>query len=88
VEAAGRQLEQQTVDLIYSISTSVTLAVKRGTSRVPVVFYAGTDPVAVGLVESYPKPGGRFTGVHGQLSDLSAKRFELLKRYSPVCVGS
>ena len=48
--AAARSLEAQNVDLIYSWSTSVSLAVVRATKKVPIVFYAGTDPVAVGLV--------------------------------------
>ena len=47
------------------------------------MFYAGADPVAVGLVESFRKPGGRLTGIHGQFSDLTAKRLELLKEMIP-----
>jgi putative ABC transport system substrate-binding protein len=61
VEAAARSLEEQKVDLIYVLGTSVTLAAKRATKSVPIVFYVGTDPVAVGLVESFRKPGGRLT---------------------------
>jgi len=83
VEAAARSLEGEKVDLIYAIATSVTLAAKRATKSVPIVFYAGTDPVAVGLVESFRKPGGRLTGIHGQLTDLTAKRLELLKEMIP-----
>ena len=83
VEAAARSLEGEKVDLIYAIATSVTLAAKRATKSVPIVFYAGTDPVAVGLVESFRKPGGRLTGIHGQLTDLTAKRLELLKAMIP-----
>ena len=83
VEAAARSLEDQKVDLIYALATSVTLAAKRATKSVPIVFYAGTDPVAVGLVKSFRKPGGRLTGIHGQFTDLTAKRLELLKEMIP-----
>jgi putative ABC transport system substrate-binding protein len=83
VEAVAQGLEGERVDLIYSLATSVTLAVKRATKRVPIVFYAGTDPVSVGLVESFPKPGGRLTGIHGQFTDMTAKRLELLKEMVP-----
>jgi len=83
VEAAARSLEEQKVDLIYALGTSVTLAAKRATKSIPIVFYVGTDPVAVGLVESFRKPGGRLTGIHGQFSDLTAKRLELLKEMIP-----
>jgi putative ABC transport system substrate-binding protein len=82
-EAAARSLEAEKVDLIYAMTTSVTLAAKRATKSVPIVFYAGTDPVSVGLVESFRKPGGRLTGIHGQFTRLTAKRLELLKEMVP-----
>jgi putative ABC transport system substrate-binding protein len=81
-EAAGA-LEREKVDVIYSVGTSVTLVVKRATKTVPIVFYAGADPVAAGLAESFRKPGGRFTGIYSGFTDLTAKRLELLKEMLP-----
>jgi putative ABC transport system substrate-binding protein len=83
VEQAARDLEREKVDLIYSVASSVTLTVKRATKTVPIVFYAGTDPVTSGLVESFRKPRGRLTGVYGRLADLTAKRLEILKEMVP-----
>lgn len=83
VEAAARSLEGEKVDLIVAMSTSVTLAAKRATRSVPIVFYAGTDPVSTGLVKSFRKPGGRLTGIHGQSTGLAGKRLELLKEMVP-----
>jgi putative tryptophan/tyrosine transport system substrate-binding protein len=83
VEAAARTLESERVDLIYSLATSVTLATKAATTSAPIVFYAGTDPVAFGLVASFRKPGGRLTGIHGRFTELTAKRLELLKEMIP-----
>ena len=83
VEQAAGDLEREKVDLIYAVSSSVTLAAKQATKTVPIVFYAGTDPVALGLVESFRKPGGRLTGVYGRLPDLTPKRLELLKEMVP-----
>lgn len=83
VASMAKGLEAEKVDLIYSLATSVTLEVKRATKSVPIVFYAGTDPVAFGIVESYRKPGGRLTGVHGRFTDLTAKRLQLLKEMIP-----
>ena len=83
LKKAARELETQRVDLIYAISASATNATRQATERVPIVFYAGADPVSMGLVESFAKPGGRLTGVHGQLNELSAKRVELLKALVP-----
>jgi putative tryptophan/tyrosine transport system substrate-binding protein len=83
VAGAARDLERETVDLIYAVTNSVTVAVKRATKSVPVVFYVGTDPVVSGLVETIRKPGGRFTGVHSRFTDLTAKRLALLKEMVP-----
>jgi len=83
LEETARALEREKVDLIWSLATSVTLAVKRATASVPIVFYAGTDPVVVGLVQSYAKPGGRLTGVHSLTTELDGKRLEILKEMSP-----
>lgn len=49
----------------------------------PIVFCAGTDPVVVGLVESFAKPGGRLTGIHYVQTDLTGKRLEILKAIVP-----
>ena len=83
VEAVARSLEAEKVDLIYGLGTSVALRARRATKSVPIVFYAGIDPVAVGLAESLRKPGGRLTGIYTRTMDLTAKRFELLKEMVP-----
>jgi len=83
VEAAARSLEGEKVDVIVAITTSVTLAAKRATRSVPLVFYVGTDPVSSGLVESFRRPGGRLTGIYGQSTALAGKRLELLKEMVP-----
>ncbi len=80
---AARDLEREKVNLIYSIGTSGTLPVKQATTEIPIVFSIGSDPVAVGLVESFAKPGGKLTGVHYLTRDLTAKRLEILKEILP-----
>jgi putative ABC transport system substrate-binding protein len=82
-EEAARSLEREEVNLIYTVATSVTTAVKRATTEVPIVFAIGEDPVVADLVESYAKPGGRLTGVHNRAGDLTAKRLEILKEILP-----
>ena len=82
-EKAAKNLEQEKLDLIYATSTNSTLAAKRATPDIPIVFCAGTDPVVVGLVESFAKPGGRLTGVYNPTTDLTAKRMEILKEIIP-----
>src|SRR5438093_3002399 len=82
-EEAARNLEQEKVNLIYATRTSVTIAAKRATANIPIVFCAGSDPVVLGLVESFAKPGGRLTGVYEPGTDLTAKRLEILKEIVP-----
>jgi putative tryptophan/tyrosine transport system substrate-binding protein len=83
VEESARALEREQVDLLYTVTTSVTVTTKRATATIPIVFCAGTDPVAIGLVEAFAKPGGRLTGVYLLNTDLTGKRIELLKEIVP-----
>ena len=82
-EAAAKNFEQEKVSLIYTTSTSSTIAARRATADIPIVFCAGTDPVVLGLVDSFAKPGGRLTGVYTPVTDLTAKRLEILKEIVP-----
>jgi putative tryptophan/tyrosine transport system substrate-binding protein len=82
VEEEARHLEREKVKILFAVASSVIVAAKKATSEVPIVFI-GSDPVAAGLVESFAKPGGRLTGVHFLLRDLTAKRLEVLKELMP-----
>ena len=78
-EAAAKNFEQEKVNLIYTTSTNSTIEARRATAEIPIIFCAGTDPVVVGLVDSFAKPGGRLTGIYQPATDLTAKRLEILK---------
>jgi putative tryptophan/tyrosine transport system substrate-binding protein len=80
---AARKFEQEKVNLIYTTSTNSTIAARRATAEIPIVFCAGTDPVVLGLVDSFAKPGGRITGIYQPATDLTAKRLEILKEIVP-----
>ncbi len=59
------------------------VAAATATSRVPIVFATGTDPVRDHLVTSLNHPGGNVTGVIFFASNLAAKRLELLRQLVP-----
>jgi len=59
------------------------VAAATATSRVPIVFATGTDPVRDHLVTSLNHPGGNVTGVVFFASNVAAKRLELLRQLVP-----
>jgi putative ABC transport system substrate-binding protein len=71
------------VDVLVTQGTPASLAAKRATSTIPIVFAANSDPVGVGIVASLARPGGNITGTSLMASELSAKRLELLHAVAP-----
>jgi putative tryptophan/tyrosine transport system substrate-binding protein len=57
---------------------------KAATSITPIVFVAGFDPFAFGLVASLSRPGGNLTGVSVLDVEIGAKRLELLHELIPT----
>ena len=81
--ALADELVRLKVDVLVATSTAETLAFKNATKTIPIVFYTGSDPVAVGLVDSLARPGGNITGVTVIATELIGKRLELLKETIP-----
>jgi len=72
------------VDVILARSSSGAMAAKRATTSIPIVFFVVYAPVEIGLVPSLGHPGGNITGVAINVSDMVAKRVQLLKELVPT----
>jgi putative ABC transport system substrate-binding protein len=76
------ELVRLKMDVIVA-SGAVVMAVKQATTSVPVVMPVISDPVRLGLVASYARPGGNFTGLALQYDELPGKWIQLLKEAFP-----
>lgn len=71
------------VNVIVTTSTNDSIAMKRATSVIPIVFAVSGDAVGAGLVASLARPGGNLTGMSVQQPESAGKRIELLQEVVP-----
>jgi putative ABC transport system substrate-binding protein len=81
--AAARELVRYGVDLLFVTSTQPAKAAQQATTQIPIVFAWVEDPVGLGLVQSFARPGGNITGVTTLTLELGPKRLELFRELVP-----
>jgi putative tryptophan/tyrosine transport system substrate-binding protein len=77
------ELTSLNVAAITAIGAPAALAAIAATKTIPIAFISSVDPVKVGLVDSFNRPGGNATGVAFLESELVGKQFELLRELLP-----
>ena len=70
-------------DVILANGDAAARTVQQSTRTIPVIFIAGSDPVADGLVKSLAHPGGNLTGFSVLEPSVGTKLLELLKEIAP-----
>jgi putative ABC transport system substrate-binding protein len=80
--ALATDLVNRRVTAIFANSPSIAPA-KAATSTIPIIMMSGDDPVRLGFVASFNRPGGNITGVSILSGELAAKRLELLRELVP-----
>ena len=67
------ELVQRRVAVIATAGIPSILAAKTATTRTPIVFVVGEDPVALGLVSSLARWGGNLTGINILATELAGQ---------------
>jgi ABC-type uncharacterized transport system substrate-binding protein len=79
----AKELVELQVELIITAPTEPTLAAKRATSSIPIVFVQVADPVRSGIVTNLARPDANVTGMSALATDIAGKRMALIKEALP-----
>jgi ABC-type uncharacterized transport system substrate-binding protein len=78
------ELVQLRPDLIVALDPPAALAAKKATVSIPIIAAILNDPVRLGLIASYARPGGNLTGILSQVEGLPGKQVEIAQELVPA----
>jgi putative tryptophan/tyrosine transport system substrate-binding protein len=76
-------VQRQPTVIVTTGGSGAALAAKAATTKIPIIFSAGDDPIETGIVSSLNRPNGNVTGATFLTTVLEAKRLELLHELLP-----
>lgn len=83
LDSVAAELVKNKPDVIVAIGHAMTQAAQQATRDIPIVMMVSGEPVAAGLIASFPRPGGNVTGLSYFDTELNIKRLEFLKAIVP-----
>ena len=73
------ELVRRQVTMLVATDRPSALGARAATATIPIVFTSGSDPIQLGLVASFNRPGGNATGVSMFTTELGPKRLGLVR---------
>ncbi len=83
LSSMAAEVVAQGPDLILVQTVPATRALMQATKSIPIVMYAVGNPVELGIVADYRKPGGNVTGSSYMANEYARKLLQLLKEAIP-----
>jgi ABC-type uncharacterized transport system substrate-binding protein len=82
--ALAAELVQLQPNLILAFDPPAAVTARKATASIPIVAAILNDPVRLGLIASYARPGGNVTGILSQIEGLPGKQIDIARELMPA----
>jgi putative ABC transport system substrate-binding protein len=82
--ALAAELVQLRPNLILAFDPPAAVTARNATASIPIVAAILNDPVRLGLIASYARPGGNVTGILSQIEGLPGKQIDIARELMPA----